>query len=495
MATQQYNVGLDFGTYQSKACILHVDADPTIHEFFQFSDPMGGSTFFLPSRVYLMADNTFHYGFPPHSKVKKSYDYFKIAAAEDEEFQVVRGYSNRFYRKRFEDLTPETLAVLYLTFVLFKIEDKFEPKNKKQASGGGLLGMLRRKEEPEQIRMTTQLGIPTEYSSTVNIKRKRKYENILVLAKLLIEKYQDIQSFYSQDKDTLLEDIRTYVDELIKAKESSHALNEKLEEFGISVYPETAAGLTYLVKSGRLEPGFFLAMDIGGGSSDVSYFRVTREQTIDYLAAESLLLAANNVFLGMNGGGESNLDTIKSNEVQIRQKIEDDSWRDDKLYVTSAENMKKGLEAKIKEIFCKRILFHYRHFQTKHIREVFEGQPCFVYGGGSMLPSNRDKMRLLIYDSGCPSTQQPEMLSHMSKRWLDEYLPSEYILPDDESWKSDIGLLIVAFGLSYLHGDKETYWEETNYHNRDLKKESYKLVPHPVNEDQYVYDVLAQKWY
>jgi len=60
-----YNIGLDFGTYQSKACIFHLHSTPAKHEFMLFEDEERKPTFFLPSRVFLMEDDTFNYGFTP----------------------------------------------------------------------------------------------------------------------------------------------------------------------------------------------------------------------------------------------------------------------------------------------------------------------------------------------------------------------------------------------------------------------------------------------
>ncbi len=78
---KQYNIGLDFGTYQTKACILDIENDT--HEFFRFPN----STFFLLSKVSLTTDNKFEYG-NTITTAKREYFYFKIASAEDPEFRV-----------------------------------------------------------------------------------------------------------------------------------------------------------------------------------------------------------------------------------------------------------------------------------------------------------------------------------------------------------------------------------------------------------------------
>lgn len=66
-----FNIGLDFGTHQSKICIEDT-ADPRnrIYSFFKFSRPDGGKTFFLPSVVQINKDNTISYGFVDESKAQ-----------------------------------------------------------------------------------------------------------------------------------------------------------------------------------------------------------------------------------------------------------------------------------------------------------------------------------------------------------------------------------------------------------------------------------------
>ena len=58
------NIGLDFGTHQSKVCIEDT-ADPRnrVYTFFKFRRPDGKKTFFLPSVVQVNKDYTLSYGF------------------------------------------------------------------------------------------------------------------------------------------------------------------------------------------------------------------------------------------------------------------------------------------------------------------------------------------------------------------------------------------------------------------------------------------------
>ena len=75
-----YHVGLDFGTSQTKCCVYEAKAGAGLHRFFEF--PNG--TFFLPS-VVSDTGSRFRYG--QYIDGKPNYSYFKMAAAQDEEFQ------------------------------------------------------------------------------------------------------------------------------------------------------------------------------------------------------------------------------------------------------------------------------------------------------------------------------------------------------------------------------------------------------------------------
>ena len=65
------NIGLDFGTHQSKVCIEDT-SDPRnrIYSFFEFQRPDGTKSFFLPSVVQVNKDNTLSYGFVDESNAR-----------------------------------------------------------------------------------------------------------------------------------------------------------------------------------------------------------------------------------------------------------------------------------------------------------------------------------------------------------------------------------------------------------------------------------------
>jgi len=186
---KQYHIGLDFGTYQSKACIYDIENDN--HEFFLFPN----NTFFLPSVIVKNEDNKFEYGNIDGEMVIEKYSYFKIASAEDVEFHTETYGKNKsdfnFYNfNEFNNYTPEFLSVIYLTNLLFIIKEHYFQLSQKKVKAGGLLSRLFNKQnELEEFKFTIQLGIPTEWSQEKNLRRKRKFENILMLSEILQKRY------------------------------------------------------------------------------------------------------------------------------------------------------------------------------------------------------------------------------------------------------------------------------------------------------------------
>ena len=188
-----YHIGLDFGTYQSKACVY--DLERNEHEFFRFPS---NQSFFLPSRVAEKSDGCFEYGDNRTSLPQKEYHYFKIAAAEDDEF-ISETYGNSkantgFYKfNEYNDCSPEFLSVIYLTYVLYTIKESYHSPNEKKVPGTGLIGRLFSRQIDEiKIKFTVQMGIPTEWSQEKNLFRKKKFENILLLTEILQKKYKKL---------------------------------------------------------------------------------------------------------------------------------------------------------------------------------------------------------------------------------------------------------------------------------------------------------------
>lgn len=295
----QYVIGLDFGTYQTKVCINYIDKIPSLHEFFEFKN-LGDSSLFLPSSVFLLNDKTFRYGNYLGDDIDKTFNYFKIASAENPIFHLLTNYQEQLYniKDNFGEFAPEFLSVIYITSVLLEVKDYLRSNASTSKKKFSLSNLFGKKKEPENenVESFVRLGVPTEWNKKINIARRRKFEMILLVSEILQKQIEfSSELFIVLKKTELLDMVKTIIDGL---KDSKINFNDLLGEYKISVSPESAAGLLYLIQTKKLDRGLYAAIDIGGGTSDISFFNVDCEHRIKYLASESMMVACNNIYLG-----------------------------------------------------------------------------------------------------------------------------------------------------------------------------------------------------
>lgn len=304
-------IGLDFGTHQTKICIQRVPDEGhgvPEYEFFKFADQNGGEQFFLPSVVQINKDDTLSYGYVdpkdekpgmplPKLEAVKRYDasgineaaeslYAKYAQTDVVDQESMKAlvemltkkveldnatYDERVAsaREKFEDemaeynrnrnlfryfkqasfaeypwesdLDPNLLCVWYLTYVIFLLEDI----------------------SPEGFALN--MGVPTD-DKTFNQKRELG-TRILASAIYLVEEVYcyDLRKFLNEKFDDL------------KRKTELMDFSEDLkEEYRINIFPEAYVSLIGLTSRGKLSEGMSLNADIGGGTTDISFFIVNK---------------------------------------------------------------------------------------------------------------------------------------------------------------------------------------------------------------------------
>ncbi len=478
---RKYNIGLDFGTYQSKACVLNLQTEE--HEFFTF--PNG--TFFLPSKVFLRDDGKLEYGNSKSSDIREGYSYFKIASAEDEEFHT-ETYdkknidSNSYHYNQFGSYTPEFLSVLYLTYVIQIIKEAYYGSAQRKVQKGGLISKFFQKEEKE-LRFTIKLGIPTEWSQNKNIKRKRKFENILLLSELLQKKYLTSTSFLDVTAEKLISDVQTIQGSYNFSDKKS--FEDALNDIGISVYPETAAGLTFVVKTGQLIPGSYAIMDIGGGSSDISFFSVLSGYKIRYLASESYMMAANDVYRKFALNVDSITD-LQQAEVKVRTLIVSNAWKNDDVLKGALNEVEENLDRIVYRLFNKRV-----YAFDRRILQKYNDQPIVLYGGGARLPILKEG-KIKIHDNGGTMSILTNV-TYLEKQGIGRNTSNIKILPNKRFWENDFALLVVALGLSFIHSPGDADWfTDESYRPNDITDSN--LTSHPFNEGYFIFNVLARKF-
>lgn len=487
-----FNIGLDFGTHQSKACVLDTTANPQQHEFIRFVDLRGNPTYFLPTRLFLKSNGTIDYGYTKETENVRSFSFFKIASAEDEHFRVVTGleeHAHIYDRNEFHGYSPEFISVLYITYIQLYVKGVIRSRSEQKKQKGFIARFGSKTSGPELI-FSTQMGIPTEYSELVNLFRRRKFENILMLSEILQQGFGSLDNFTSTRINDLQSMVAESYDMLSKGIDNLDEYKSNLNKHRISVFPETAAGLTFLMKTRRLAEGYYSALDIGGGSSDLSYFYVTADNRIKYLASESFIMAANDVFRAYINKSDVSFAEIQNAEKEVIELFENNVWENQKRYTDSVEQVMEKVYKRMYDIFNIRVYWYFERFKGL---PQYDGQPCFVYGGGAKLKKYSKLDQIKIHDHG--QSALLTSVTNLKLTQIDQYVPKVGILPDDRSWLTDFVMLVVAYGLSFPHQDTEASWEKDLYRDyRNQETMPREEVPHPFNEGYFIYNILESRW-
>jgi hypothetical protein len=453
-----YHIGLDFGTSQTKVCLLNKDSD--VREFIKFEN----DNYFLPSLNVKKADNTFSYGNENENGIK--YRYFKMAAAEDEhliqvtnedlEGNLQNGTIDDF-RKYSTDyqIKPEILVVLYLTFTYLFIKQQKSKQNTQNL--GGHLGRLAGKGATTQNTFSINLGIPTEWNNPNHIKRKIKFQSLLISSIELANQFENLDSFLNRKDTDLLNKIseinRKHLSDLDGKEENEKAdlIKKCLKEYKLSVFPESAAGVNYLLKTGRLANGAYATLDIGAGTSDIAIFEVRNNTLSRYYCSESVEIASND-FYREYAKQHYNKDFVTFEEIkEIEGIIRNDETINENYYfqvlrMIRGDLNRKGIEfAVLKTLYRKYYLPLHQQNQVKAFdlkNNILYEKPIIIFGGGANLGG---------FCSGNYYFWQGANHNHdrhFEAKPITDFV-SQVEIVDEDKVKPFINLLILALGLTY----------------------------------------------
>lgn len=307
----EIKIGLDFGTHQTKICIQRTPdegrGEPN-YEFFKFTDLQGNQQYFLPSVVQINDDDTLSYGYVNSKRTKDEPDAPpKPVVTFEEEFDVEEMAENLYDKYATKENSTEDMNILreMLKIRLQKIKARNTKKNEdaenqydaqlrdhqqrsktvfryfKQATFIGeewdnitpisnrnlciwyLAYIIFLLEEKYGTNFSINMGIPADESSYDVRKR--------VAVEILATSYHLVENVYQNKFDQFLNEKYTDLLEKTEKKEFSKELKE---EYWINVFPEAYASLTALTSRGKLPTGMSLTADIGGGTTDISFFTI-----------------------------------------------------------------------------------------------------------------------------------------------------------------------------------------------------------------------------
>lgn len=370
-------VGLDFGTHQTKVCIEKKEGVELNYTFMKFEDTYLRELYTFPSVVGVDKDNLLHYGYLKRDFKGKIFKYFKQSA-----FDTNAGYMpqvNAWY-----------FSAWYIAYLLFDLEQKYGQQ------------------------FAIQMGAPTD-SSHVDVAKQ-------IATRIVASAYRLVEDVFENDKERFL---ATPIRDLVELTEIVPFSQEIKEKYGLLVFPEAYACLMPLISQGKLEKCMNLMIDIGGGTTDISFFTIEKDN--DSGRDKPQVYAFYSLDKGLN------FLTRADDEIRpgVNSNVANASEIDPKRLRYFQKEIKKVCSV------IRNSLHKYREDQTsfgpRTLNNALKGRPLVYTGGGSTF-----KILRSVYDT----YEEIRLIS--DKEWNDQSVEDiEYII------KSKLcPILSTAYGLS-----------------------------------------------
>lgn len=313
-------VGLDFGTHQTKVCIEEKDGVELKYTFQTFRDANNSPYYTLPSIIGINKDDTLLYGFLP----------------DDFDGEIIRYFKqNTFYRSS-QSYQPNAMyhSIWYIAYILFDLEKNYGQE------------------------FAIQMGAPSDSSHLEQAKQ--------VATRIIASAYKLVEEVFENDKDFFLS--CTYQD-LLDFTEIVEYSQQTKEEYGLLVFPEAYACLKPLISHGKIANGMNLMVDIGGGTTDISFFTIENGMPQVY------------DFFSINKG---------LNYLTCADEVENNS-HDSNVHQSSAINhdRRNAFKQEIGNI-CKHLINNLQRelrrqtsFHVSRLMDALKNRPIVYCGGGS----------------------------------------------------------------------------------------------------------------
>ena len=322
-------VGLDFGTHQTKICIERKEGVELEYSFVKFNDSKGGLKYTLPTVIGIGENNRLTYGFLPHNYKGRIIRYFKQSSfCMSSSSNALSQQESLFY------------SILYVANLLFDLEEQY--------------GQM----------FTIQMGAPADGSSIVMAKK--------IATTIVASAYRLVEDVFENDKKSFLNATLQTLKELTEIVEYSDSIKE---EYGLLVFPEAYACLKPLTSQGKISYGMSLMIDVGGGTTDISFFTVLngKPQVYDYFS--------------INKG----LNYLTCAE----DKVKDNRSLDSNVKNVIEINAKRLIEF-TKEVGCiahhlhQKLINEFRsqtNLKIERLNAALKNRPLIYSGGGSTFPN------------------------------------------------------------------------------------------------------------
>lgn len=474
-------IGLDFGTHQTKICVCRIPDEGhglPEYEFFKFEDQDGIEQFFLPSVVQINKDDTLSFGYvnpqeekeslpfpcleivPPVDKSdiekkaedlmnkysvddpyneeglssiikmleikydvdKKTYEE-RIAKAQTKYEEELAEYNkDRNLFRYFKQATfaehpwvskyrSDLLCVWYLAYIIFLLEERYPD--------GFYLNM----------------GIPTDDKSF-----RQKSE---LGTRILISAFHLVEDVYENNIQAFLKE---KVKDLVINTDISVFSEDDKDSYLINIFPEAYASLIGLTSKGKLSEGMSINVDIGGGTTDISFF-IVKDHTLQIYKYWSIPRGLNYI-AEMSGFDYSEKDFVSNAHEEVIEKF--NHKKDEVVY-----NLSRILID----------LLRGTGIQKSYLLEALQDRVVVYNGGGS------------VY-----SELTTPMYRFTDVKIVDADLWAEELVMDKKKVERIFNLLTTAYGLSVAIDDSDVvlcdldkifaqYYKEDDYERKEIDKD------------------------
>lgn len=267
---------------------------------------------------------------------KKEYifRYFKLATFSNQRWQY--------------EINPEIMSVWYLTFILFKLQEKY---------GNNFF---------------TQMGVPCSLNSRDTEKQKTTAYKILISANSLISKYVNIDTF-----------LKVKYTELLQNTKLLDYTEQDIIDYGLNIMPKAFAGLSSITQQGKLAKGMHLLADIGGGTTDIAFFTIVNDLP-NIHAVISFPQGLNYIFEEYSQA--NNLLAMSKVQQLFRNNQEDFEDFVAYYHILLKDNTDKMIQ-RVEQEFANRKAIH--GLSISKLRSALQDNHIVYCGGGSMYNSMR----------------------------------------------------------------------------------------------------------
>lgn len=221
-------VGLDFGTHQTKICIESKGGVELSYTFMKFGYNDNQMYYTLPSIIGIGENGKLYYGYLPMHFEGEIIRYFKqIVFRETSPYGGMTQELAYYY------------SVWYIAYILFDLEEIYGQN------------------------FSIQMGAPTDSSHIKSAKQ--------ISTRIIASSYKLVEDVFKNNKKKFLE---TDIETLKSLTEIVDYSVDIKEEYGLLVFPEAYACLKPLISQKKVETGMNLMIDIGGGTTDISFFTI-----------------------------------------------------------------------------------------------------------------------------------------------------------------------------------------------------------------------------